>query len=137
MKSLEGLHEFADIGLTFLRFVIGVIFLVHGWPKVTSSREMTTAMGKPQMTAFFTFIGISEVFGGLGMITGTHTQLAAVGLAIIMVGAIALKNTMMKTPFSAHDKIGWEFDLILLAGCGVLFFTGAGAFSLDRIVFGI
>lgn len=137
MKSFESLHAFVDIGLTLLRLAIGAIFLVHGWPKVTSSKAMTAAMGKPQMAGFFTFIGVAEVLGGLGMITGTLTQLAAVGLSIIMLGAITLKNTMMKTGFSAHDKVGWEFDLILLAGCSALFFTGPGAFALDRILFGI
>ncbi|TAN81653.1 MAG: DoxX family membrane protein, partial [Gallionella sp.] len=79
------------------------------------AKAMAQAMGKPQMAGFLTFLGFAETAGALAMFSGFLTQLAALGLGIIMVGAIGLKVAMMKAPFTSHDKVGWDFDFIILA----------------------
>lgn len=137
MDWFGSLHRLVDIPLIGLRLAVGAIFLVHGWPKVTSAKQMAAAWGRPEMAGFLTFLGVAETAGALAVLAGFLTPLAAIGLSIVMVGAIWVKNTAMKTPFSAHDKTGWEFDLMILAGTVTLLFLGAGRLSLDRLLWGI
>jgi putative oxidoreductase len=137
MDWFGSLHSLVDFPLLILRAAIGAIFLVHGWPKVTSARDMAAAWGQPNMAGFLRFLGTAETAGALAMFAGFLTPLAAAGLSIIMLGAIWTKLTSMKTGFTAHDKTGWEFDLMILAGTVTLFFLGAGRFSIDRILWGI
>lgn len=129
------LADQAEWGLLALRLAIGAIFIVHGWPKVTGARGMAAAMGggqaKPVMVGVFTLQGIVEIGGGILMILGVLTQLVAVAFAIIMIGAIVLKNIQWKTGFMAQQTTGWEFDLVLLAGNILLFLTGPGEIAIQ------
>ena len=126
------LADLSDLALLALRVVLGAIFLVHGWPKLTGARGMAQAFGQanPGVIAFFTIQGLVESAGGVAMALGAGTQLVAIAFMVIMVGAIALKNTMMKTGFTAQQTTGWEFDLALLAASFVILTHGAGRFAL-------
>ena len=126
----------AEWGLLALRLAIGAIFIVHGWPKVPGARGMAAAMGggeaKPVLVGVFTLQGIVEIGGGVLMILGVLTQLVALAFAIIMIGAILLKNTQFKTGFMSQQTTGWEFDLVLLAGNILLFLTGPGEIAVQN-----
>jgi len=50
-------------------------------------------------------------------------------------GAIRLKAVQMHRGFSVDG--GWELDLVLLTAALALVFLGAGAISLDRLLFGL
>jgi putative oxidoreductase len=89
------------------------------------------------MGSFMTFIGIAELAGGLAMLLGILTQLAALGLGIIMLGAIYKKVNEWKVPFSTMSGMGWEFDLMILGSCIALIVFGGGAYALDVSVFGL
>jgi putative oxidoreductase len=131
----EGLAEFGEWGLLALRVAVGVIFIVHGWPKITGGRGMAAAMGggeaKPVMVCVFTTQGVVEVGGGVLMILGVLTQLVAIAFIVIMIGAIYLKITMFKTGFYAQQATGWEFDLVLLAANVLLFLVGPGEIAIQ------
>jgi putative oxidoreductase len=131
----EGLAEYAEWGFLALRIAVGVIFIVHGWPKITGARRMAAAMGggeaKPVMVGMFTVQGVVEAGGGILMILGVLTQLVALAFIIIMIGAIALKNSMMKTGFSSQQTTGWEFDFVLLAANILLFLVGPGEIAIQ------
>lgn len=139
MEFFVNLHQFGDWGLLALRIAVGAIFLVHGTQKWALWNP--PAGGAVQMPAgmlsLMKFLSIVEPLGALAVLGGFLIQLAAVGLGIIMIGAIAFKMRMMKVPFAAQDKTGWEFDFILLAACIALFFFGAGSIGLDRVIFEI
>lgn len=137
MDWFGSLHSLIDVPLIALRAAIGAIFLVHGWPKVMSASAMAAAWGNPNMAGFLRFLGTAEIAGSFAVFAGLLTPLSAAGLSIIMLGAIWTKLTSMKTGFTAHDKTGWEFDVMVLAGTVTLFFLGAGRFSIDRSLWGI
>ena len=130
------LAEHSEWGLLALRIAIGVIFIVHGWPKITGARGMAAMMSggeaKPALVVLFTVQGLVEVGGGLLLILGVLTQLVAIAFMIIMVGAIALKVGKLKTGFMAMQTTGWEFDFILLAANLLLFFTGPGRLAIQN-----
>jgi putative oxidoreductase len=130
-----GLVEFSEWGLLALRVAVGVVFIVHGWPKITGARGMAAALGggeaKPTMVVMVTVQGLVEAGGGVLLILGVLTQLVVLAFAIIMVGAIALKVSQWKTGFMSQQTTGWEFDLVLLAASILLFFTGPGSIAIQ------
>ena len=130
------LHSFTDWGLLALRLVIGVIFLVHGLPKWKNWQAKPSKDMPASMIKIMRILSIAEPLGGVAVIAGFLTQLATLGLMIIMLGAISSKMKW-HIPFSAHDNTGWEFDLLILTACFALYFTGAGMFGLDRMLFGL
>lgn len=98
---------YSDWGMWFLQLAVGVIFIVHGWPKMKSKAGLFKIGGL--------FHGLVEVVAALALILGWYVREAGLVLAIIMIGAIYMKKFKWKIPFTAHDKTGWEYDFILLA----------------------
>ena len=128
------LADSAEWGFLALRVVLGVIFVVHGWPKVAGGKkmaEMMTGGPNPAMATVFTTQGMVEVAGGVLLAVGIITQIVAVPLAIIMIGAIVLKITRFKTGFFSQATTGWEFDLLILAGLVLLFLAGPGELAIQ------
>ena len=131
MKFMKGLEPLALLGL---RLVLGLIFLVHGYPKLVhptdGMREFFVSHGLP---AYFLGVsGILECFGALLLFVGLFARPAALLLAAEMAVAI----------WKVHSAQGimvvknYEFPLAVAAGCFVLATIGAGLFSLDNVVFG-
>ncbi|MGH2657057.1 MAG: DoxX family protein [Actinomycetota bacterium] len=122
-------------GLLALRIAVGVIFIVHGLPKITGARGMAAMMGggeaKPVLVGMFTIQGLVETGGGALLILGVLTQLVALAFMIIMIGAVYLKITQWKSGFMAQQTTGWEFDFVLLAANLLLFFTGPGEIAIQ------
>lgn len=124
----------AEWGLLALRVVIGIIFVVHGWPKITGGRQMAESMRgepNPAMAAMLTIQGVVEVVAGAIVGIGWLTQIAVIPLALIMLGAIILKMTQMNTGFFSMEATGWEFDLLILAALVLLFLAGPGDIAVQ------
>lgn len=83
-------------------------------------------MGK----AFTIFLGIAEVAGSLGVAFGVLTQLAAVGLILIMFGAIQKKIFTWHTGFWGEKGSGWHYDLMFVLMNLVVAFTNGGSYVL-------
>lgn len=117
---------YGDVGLFILRLALGIIFLYHGfgkWPMWKKGAQMP-------MLGMMRLLAIVEPLAGLALIFGIFTQLSALVIGIIMLGALWFKISAWKTPFSAMDKMGWEFDLINLAGALAILALGAGNIAL-------
>ena len=80
-----------DIGLLVLRIALGVIFLYHGFPKLTNPKKMAQGFGKPNMVWFPFVLGFFETISGVAVLLGFLTQFAAAILAIVMLGALYYK----------------------------------------------
>lgn len=137
MRSLAQLHQLTDFALLVLRVGLGTIFLVHG----TQKRKLWKVQPSPQMPARFLrtlrFLSIAEPAGGLAVLVGFLAQPAALGLALVMVGAIRFQIAQAQKTFTGQGGPGWEFEFLLLVVAIALVLTGAGSFALDRVVFGI
>ena len=133
MKLLPKLNRFSDFGLLALRLGIGIIFLKHGMYKwhiwgMQPSEHMTAGM----LTLFKT-LSILEPLGGLSMIAGFLTPLAAIGMSVLMLGVINMKINTMHMGFIGQQGTGWEFDFIVLCGALCILFSGPGKISLERL----
>jgi uncharacterized membrane protein YphA (DoxX/SURF4 family) len=90
-----------NIALWIIQILLALAFLFAGGTKLVLPIEVLTSMGSPNQVhlpgALIRFIGVCELLGGLGLILPgifrikTHlTALAAIGLLIIMIGAVVL-----------------------------------------------
>jgi putative oxidoreductase len=63
---------------------------------------------------------------------GVLTQLAALGLILIMLGAIQRKIFVWHTGFWGDKSDGWHYDLVFLVMNLVIMFAGGGRWVLLR-----
>lgn len=135
MGFFAALHQQGDWALLVLRLGVAVPFLVHGIDKWAMWKMQPSAQMPAGMLSILRLLSIAEPLGAIGLLIGGLTQLAALGFCIIMLGAIRLKAMQMHRKFTGEG--GWELDFILLAAAIALVFLGAGAYSADRMLFGI
>jgi putative oxidoreductase len=131
-----------DVSFTILRLVLGVVFFAHGAQKMLGwfggygfqgTMGFFTHMGMPAPIAFL--IICTEFFGGLGLIFGLLTRIAALGIGCLMIGAIFmvhLQNGFFMNWMGTQKGEGFEYHLLVIAIAATLLLRGAGAFSLDR-----
>lgn len=117
----------AGTGLLALRLAVGLIFLLHGLPKLADPAEFTSffaGAGLPWPTAAVLLAGFIEAAGGLALLAGMATRSAGVVLAAEM--AVAIVKARMDRGFIG----GWEFELLLLAAALSLALAGPGEYTL-------
>ena len=119
-----------DYGLLFLRLMAGAIYFDSGYNDIKDpeARSKSTGLSK----GFTAFIAAAELAGGAGLILGVLQQLAAIGLILIMLGAIQKKVVVWKTGFWGKNGLGWYYDLTLISVLLVILFTDGGRFVLLR-----
>jgi len=76
------------------------------------------------------FVGAVEVAGALGLAFGVFTQWAAVGLILVMFGAIYMKVVKWKTGFWGEKASGWHYDLLFVVMNLTILCTGGGRIAL-------
>ncbi len=122
------LARFEDLALLLLRLTVAAIFITSGWSHTTKSGERSQSIG---MSKNFTlFLGLAELAGGLGVAAGVFTQLAAIGLILIMLGAIQKKIFVWHTGFWGEKASGWHYDLMLILMNLVIMTTNGGRYVL-------
>jgi len=131
MGRLQGL------GTAALRFVVGLVFLVHGGQKLFVYHFAGTAgffdkAGIPLAGLFGVVVPLVEFLGGIALILGLGTRVAAILLAINMLGAIYFVHA--KNGFSMQTG-GYEYALTLLVANLSLALSGSGAAALDNLLF--
>ena len=78
------------------------------------------------------FLGVAELLGGIAIATGFLTQLAAIGLSFIMLGAILMKAIKWKTGFWGEKASGWHYDLLFIVMNLVILCTNGGRWTLTH-----
>jgi putative oxidoreductase len=131
-----------DVSFTILRLVLGVVFFAHGAQKMLgwfggfgfhATMGSFAHMGMPAPVALLVIC--TEFFGGLGLIVGLLTRIAALGIGGLMIGAIFmvhLANGFFMNWMGNQKGEGVEYHLLVIAMAAALLLRGAGAFSLDR-----
>src|ERR671937_304019 len=126
-------------GLLLLRVVVGGTMAAHGAQKLFGWFDGPGLGGVKKMLGSFGFrrpglmalgLALTEC-AGLLFAVGFLTPLAALGIAIVMLNAIALVH--FKNGFWA-GKGGYEFNLVLLTVAVAVSATGPGRFSVDRAI---
>lgn len=120
--------------LTALRIVVGLILLYHGYPKLFGDEQTKAGLVQffsstvlPAPSAMVLLAGILEVVGGLLLIVGAFTPIAANVLSVEFLVIILFVRL----------KMGWksmELDLLILASLQVLAALGSGAMSVEGMM---
>ena len=125
MFHLTGL---ADYGLLFMRVMAGAIFIDSGYEDLKAPDKRSKSVGLPKSVTVF--LALAELAGGAAVAAGFLQQLAAVGLILIMFGAIQKKIFAWKIGFWGNDSPGWYYELTLVSMLLVILFTDGGRLVL-------
>ena len=95
-----------DSATTILRIVLGIIFFAHGAQKMLGwfggygfTGTMGFFTGVMHIPALVAFLAIcAEFFGGLGLIFGFLTRIAALGISCNMLVAVAMIHRQFVSP---------------------------------------
>ena len=125
-----------DVALLVARVAIGFILLAHGWQKFDEFTLDGTAaafgdMGVPAPAAAALFAVVVELVGGLLLIAGLLTPVAAALNALNLLGAFVIVHAGNGV---FVDDGGFELVLALLAGLLVIGALGAGRYSADELL---
>ena len=125
---LPWLLQFSDEALLLMRLLVGVVFISSGWSHAKNPGTRAKSIG--MSPGFTRFLGVAELAGGLGVAVGVLTQVAALGLILVMLGAIQKKISVWHTGFWGKASDGWHYDLLFVAMCLVIATTGGGRYVL-------
>jgi putative oxidoreductase len=126
------------VGLLLVRVVMGAAFMFHGWSKIQSPGGAFGWMGKdaPIPGALQGMAVLAEFGGGLALIPGFITPLAALGIVITMIVAFGTVHIPNGTAFVAPPgKPSFELAAVYLATAVLLILVGPGQLSLDGLLF--
>jgi len=126
--TIQWLYGVSDLALLLMRLMVGVVFISSGWKHVQNPVERGKSIG--MSPGFTRFLALAELAGGLGVALGVLTQLAALGLILIMFGAIYKKIVAWHTGFWGKHGDGWHYDLLFVVMCLVIATTGGGRYVL-------
>lgn len=122
----------AATAVAAVRILVGAFFVLASLPKFPfgpmHEYEMSEFVryGFPDSEALVLMVGVAEALGGLALVLGALTRPAAVGLAVVMIGAIATAGVRVGGPF--HLGVAPTLLVILL----VLVWIGSGNLSVDQ-----
>ena len=134
MAVFSNLSNYRNFGLFIIRIGLGIMFIMHGYPKLSGGEPMwgmvgasTKAVGITFWPVFWGFMSaIVETFGGLMLI---------IGFLFRPVCLLLIANLLVAASFHLHNGQGWMGashaieDAVTFTG---LFFIGPGKYSVDK-----
>ncbi len=117
------------------RVILGAIMLAHGWSKVIprgslyNFAHMVAHLGLPYWLGYVA--AFTEFFGGIALILGLLTPIAALGVAIEM--AVAIVKVNLRRGLTGTQ--GYELPLSLFALALLILADGPGYLAVDRVLF--
>jgi putative oxidoreductase len=122
-----------QIALLALRALTGLVFVWSGFSHVSDSEGRSKDLGLPK--GFVLLLGTVELLAGLGIAGGLLTRLSAVGLMIVMLGAMHRKAFVWHSGFWGKGSQGWHYDLLFFLINLLIFATNGGEWTIDRLLF--
>jgi putative oxidoreductase len=120
--------------LLLLRLVMGAAFVLHGWPKIQNPFGWMAELGLGHINPFLQAVAaFAEVAGGIGLILGLLTPIAAFLLFCQMIGALVLVHFPQGDPFVRVGGSSYELPLLYLVLSLLLMLLGPGKLSLDAL----
>jgi putative oxidoreductase len=130
-----------------IRLALGIVIFPHGAQKLLGwwggpgfSGTLTGFEQGFGVPAFLTaLVIVAEFFGGLGLIFGFLTRLSAIGVGLVMLGAVYLvhwPNGFFMNWGGQQAGEGFEYHLLALGICLALLVAGGGRWSVDGALAG-
>jgi putative oxidoreductase len=126
------LARFTDVALLLLRLMVGAVFITSGYNHLKNPEARSKDIGMSK--SFTIFLGAAEFAGALGVMAGVLAQLAAIGLILVILGAIQKKIFVWHSGFWGKSGTnGWSYDLMMVVMNLVIITTSGGNLSLARL----
>jgi putative oxidoreductase len=141
MLGLAPLRRLSPAAPVIARLLVGIVMAAHGWDKLTGmtpagfGEGMLGGLGVPAPVAFGWIVTIIELVGGVLLIVGALTRIAALLNVGVLVGALLLVkiDIGLLAPIGA-DMPGAELEFGLIAGLLVVALLGPGKPSVDHVL---
>ncbi len=124
---------------TVLRVTLGVIMAVHGWQKLTAmtpagfGNGMLDGLGVPAPVAMAWVVTLVELVGGIALVLGLASRIAAAANGLVLAGATLLVKTDLGLVAEMGSPLpGAELDLALIALSIGVVALGPGRLAIDR-----
>lgn len=141
--SIPVVHRLAPVAPVVLRLAVGTVMALHGWQKLTEmgpatfGSGMVADLGIPAPVLVGWLITLVELIGGILLVLGLLTRVAAVAISFVLVGAALLVKPDLGVIAPMGSMLpGAELDIALLAGAIGVLLLGPGRPSFDH-AFGI
>jgi putative oxidoreductase len=122
------LLRFSDVALLCLRLIVAAVFFESGRRHTSDPVGRAASVGlSPGVTRI---LGWTEMTAALGVALGVFTQVAALVLMLIMLGAIQKKIFVWHIGFWGEQTYGWHYDLTFLLANLVILTTDGGRLVL-------
>jgi putative oxidoreductase len=133
------------LGMLWVRIPLGLFMVHHGYEKVINPVAFIgfcDNLGIPPVLAVLSLS--AEFFGGLGVLLGGLTRIAALGVGITMFVAAMVRHVLpgYGVMMNYHATLrygteGYEIHTLAVGMSLALVFLGAGSLSLDRYLLGL
>ena len=133
-----------EYSLAVARLLLGAVFFAHGAQKMlgwfggygfSNTMGFFAKIGMPAVVALFAIF--VEFFGGLSLLFGLLSRVAALALIVEMIGAVLtvhIHNGFFMNWEGQQRGEGFEYHLLAIALSLLFLFRGAGALSVDYAV---
>lgn len=121
-----------SIVILISRVFLAILFILAGWGKLTGlegTAQYFGAIGLPMPSVTAVLVGLVEFVGGLAILIGFQTRIAAVVVALFTIGATLVAHMDFAEGMNALMA---QKNLAIAGGLLLLTVTGAGAYSVDR-----
>ena len=130
--------QWQDFLILVARMLIGLIYVLSGWGKVTGLDSFVLSLERRSIPAatLLGYVGAAtEFFGGVAIMLGFGTRYAALAIFIFTVAATLIGHRYWEFADPAlrrTQQTQFLKNLTMMGGLILLFITGGGRFSLDR-----
>jgi putative oxidoreductase len=123
-----------NLGLLILRLALAIVFIAHGYAKLTGLEGTGMFFGKlgipmPMIMAYV--VTAVEFLGGILMLLGILVEYVGVLMAITML--VAIITAKMQKGFLLPLEGKYELEFLLLLTSLSMVFLGAGEWSIMKI----
>jgi uncharacterized membrane protein YphA (DoxX/SURF4 family) len=129
--NMQAYTNYQNAALLILRIITAAIFYVAAYFKFPFWSSAPEGIS-PFLLFTTKLLSIAEPLGATAILLGFLTRWAAVGLIIILIGAIYVSQFVYGIGFVTLTSPGWNMPLAVLAGCVILAAFGAGKWSIDN-----
>lgn len=122
----------ASAALLAGRVLISAMYIMAGFSKLTAiggTAQWFGSIGLPAPTLVAILVGLVELAGGIAVLVGFRTRIAAVVLAVFTVAATLIAHTDLA---DMNQLLFFQKNLAITGGFLVLGVFGPGAWSIDR-----
>ena len=121
----------ASVGILVGRILLSILFLFAGFGKLTAISATAGwfgSIGLPVPTVTAVVVGLVELLGGLAILLGFQTRIAAIVVALFTLGATAIAHLDFS---DAMQVLMLQKNLAITGGLLILAIVGAGSLSVD------